>query len=112
KRAEIKRKEEKKHQHSSPHKRGLAPFPEMSAKAGIYRRHLPDLTSETFLEPLLVTKEVRPGPEAVRPAADAVRPRPEAIPPHTHHPKIFLIHPKIVLIYKKFAHCPGKTLVL
>ena len=33
-------------------------------------------------------------------------------PPHTHHPKIFLIHPKIFLIYKKFAHCPGKTLVL
>ena len=61
--------------------------------AGIYRRHLPDLTSETFLEPLLVTKEVRPGPEAVRPAADAVRPAPEAIPSPTlsqnfpHSPK-------------------------
>ena len=38
--------------------------------AGIDRRHRPDLTSETFLVPLLVTKEERH-------AADAVRPRPK-----------------------------------
>ena len=38
--------------------------------AGIDRRHRPDLTSGTFLVPLLVTKEERH-------AADAVRPRPK-----------------------------------